>query len=229
LKKSFFITIILAFCLPCLVFAYHFLDNRTSSGGFAGEMWANTPVTIIIDGGTLEGMNGKPIVEDACAVWDSVPAVKKLCGNITTFPLDVTVANIEETPPTIGAVNVIFDETGDILAFLGSNPEEILGTCSNVLKDVTTGEISHSVMILNGSKMAFGDLLGTTIHELGHCWGLAHTPIGGISTDFPFNTPGLDPIPPSKTPTMVPVSLNELWRTLEDDDKAGITILYPQN
>jgi len=227
MKKLTFITIIVFFCLPCLVFAYNFLDNRTSSGGFTGQMWANTPVTIIIDAGTLEGMNGKPIVEDACDVWDSVPAVKKLCGNFTTFPFDVTVANFEEPIYLDGAVNIIFDETGEIIEVSGGDTEELLGICINQVTDVTTGEIPFSIMVLNGTKMAGGDLLATVIHELGHCWGLSHTPIGGISTDFP--TPGLDPIPPSKTPTMFPFSNDEFSRTLEDDDKAGITILYPQN
>jgi len=231
LKKSFFITIILVFCLPFLVLAYHVLNDVTGSGGFTFQMWANTPVTISIDAGTLAGGNGGTIVEDACAEWDSVPTAKKLCGNFITRPVDITIDNFEDTFLLPDAINIIFDETGDILLFLGLDPGSTFGFCGNFI-DAITGEITESLLILNGTipSSPSGDLISTIIHEFGHCWGLAHIPIGGINTTNSIT--GLDPIEPLLIPTMYPfnIPINDAFgRTLEDDDKAGISELYPQN
>jgi len=129
MKKFTFITIIMFFCLPCLVFAYSFLDNITSSGGFTGQVWTNTPVDWRIDPGTLAGGNGRTMVEDACAEWDSVPNTKELCGNLTTGPVDITestfLSNISHFNMSMsdGINDVVFDETGNIfLNIIGIPP-----------------------------------------------------------------------------------------------------------
>jgi hypothetical protein len=60
------------------------------------------------------------------------------------------------------------------------------------------------LLVLNGSLQgsSSSDLLSTTIHEMGHGWGLAHIPIGGInSANF---APGLESIDPEAIPTMFP-------------------------
>lgn len=232
MKKSTFITITLFFSLPCLLLAYHVLNDPSPSGGFVFNMWANTPVNINIDAGTLAGGNGRTIIEDACDEWDSVPTAKTLCGNLNTSPVDITISNIStNTSPTDGVIDIVFDETEDILLFFGFPPNSTFGFCFP-FTNTNTGEITDALLILNGTipSSPSGDLLATTIHELGHCWGLAHTPIGGISTAG--GTAGLDPIEPSKIPTMFPsnIPVNDIFgRTLEDDDKAGISVLYPQN
>jgi len=230
LKKLTFITITLVFCLPCLLLAYHVLNDLSPSGGFVFNMWANTPVNINIDAGTLAGGNGRTMVEDACDEWDSVPSAKTLCGNLNTSPVDITIDNINDNILP-GVINIVFDETEDILLFFGFPPNSTFGFCFP-LTNTNTGEITDALLILNGTipSSPSGDLLATIIHELGHCWGLAHIPIGGITTAG--GAVGLDPIEPSKIPTMFPFNIptNDLFgRTLEDDDKAGISILYPQN
>jgi len=229
MKKFIFFTIIMVFCLPCLVSAYYILNQGSPPGGFLPNMWANTPITLNIDAGTLAGGNGRTIVEDGCFAWDSVPTARKLCGNLITSSVDFTVSNIVSNFLP-GVLTIVFDETGNILSNEGIDPSATFGFCLNDV-DATTGEILKSIIVLNGSPLApQGDLLATTIHELGHCWGLAHIPIGGINTVF--ITPGLEPIEPSKIPTMFPFDIpvnDTLGRTLEDDDKAGITVLYPQN
>jgi hypothetical protein len=65
---------------------------------------------------------------------------------------------------------------------------------------------------------------------MGHGWGLAHIPIGGInSANF---APGLEPIDPEAIPTMFPFNIptnDALGRTLEIDDEIGISVRYPSN
>jgi len=117
-------------------------------------------------------------------------------------------------------------------SFFGFPPNSTFGFCFP-FTNTNTGEITAALLILNGTipSSPSGDLLATIIHEFGHCWGLAHIPIGGITTVD--GTAGLDPIEPSKIPTMFPgsIPINDIFgRTLEDDDKAaGISTLYPQN
>jgi len=178
LKKLTFITITLVFCLPCLVLAYHILNDLSPTGSIVFNMWANTPVNINIDAGTLAGENGRTFVENACDTWDNVPTAKTLCGNLNTSPVDITISNIfTNTSPTDGVIDVVFDETGDILLFFGLPPNNILGICL-FLTDTTTGEITDALLILNGTipSSPSADLLATTIHEFGHCWGLEMMP-----------------------------------------------------
>ena len=81
-------------------------------GSIVFNMWANTPVNINIDAGTLAGENGRAFVENACDTWDNVPTATTLCGNLNTSPVDITISNINISL-TDGVLNVVFDETGE--------------------------------------------------------------------------------------------------------------------
>jgi len=156
-------------------------------------------------------------------------ASKSALGELGIVPFKINSASVISL--TDGVLDVVFDETGDILLFFGFPPNSTLGICFP-LTNTNTGEITDALLILNGTipSSPSADLLATAIHEFGHCWGLAHIPIGGITTAG--DTAGLDPIEPSKIPTMFPFSIpiNDIFgRTLEEDDKAGISTLYPQN
>jgi hypothetical protein len=213
--------------IPGLVFAYHVLNN-SSGGGFVFIKWDNLPVNFRVDGGTLQGGDGIAIIEGACNQWNGVPTARGLCGALTVLPMDITAANFDALPLQDDTI-IIFDETGDILSSLGFSANTLgLGiTFSNT----TTGEITDALLILNGSipSSKTADLLSTAVHELGHVWGLAHTAVGGINSAN--TTPGLEAINPSAIPTMFPfnIPVNDAFgRTLEEDDLAGISVLYPQ-
>jgi len=220
--------VFLCTCFPGFVFAYHIL-NSSSGGRFVFIKWKNTPIDFRVDGGTLEGKDGIVVVEDACDEWNRVPTARTLCGSLTVLPMDITAANFD-TLPLLNDGIIIFDETGGILSSLGLSANTLgIGI---TLSNTATGEITDALIILNGSipSSKTTDLLSTTVHEFGHVWGLAHTAIGGINTAN--NTPGLDPIDPSAIPTMFPFNNpidDTFGRTLEDDDIAGISLLYPQN
>ncbi len=221
--------LISVYFLPCLAFGYHILNQQNSSGNFVFLKWKNTPVNLKLDPGTLGGEDGRSIVEQACDTWNNVPRAPMLCGNFSNLPEDITADNFEALIPTDdGNIDVVFDETGEILADLGLPPGTTLGI-SSVTANVATGEILNVLLVLNGSVQSSlgSDLLSTTIHEMGHGWGLAHIPIGGISTVS--STPGLEPIDPVGIPTMFPFNIptdDRLGRTLEIDDEIGISIRY---
>jgi hypothetical protein len=145
---------------------------------------------------------------------------------------DITVENYESLISTNdGNIDVIFDETGEILADLGFSPSSTLGV-SSVTSNVANGEIQNVLLVLNGSlqSSSSSDLLSTSIHEMGHGWGLAHIPIGGINSDN--FTHGLEPIDPEAIPTMFPFNIptnDALGRTLELDDEVGISVRYHSN
>lgn len=129
--------------------------------------------------------------------------------------------------------DVVFDNDEMILANIfgfGTN-SGILGIGDTRVL-VATGEILEATLIINGTipSTPSADLLATTVHEFGHIWGLAHTPIGGINTNSAFPV-GLEPIDPSDIPTMFPFALpvsDAFGRTLEHDDEAIIKLQYPE-
>ena len=217
---------------PCIAFGYHILNNRNSSGNFVFLKWRDTPVNIRLDPGTLGGVDGRNIIEKACDTWNNVPTAARLCGNFSTLSEDITVENYESLISTNdGNIDVIFDETGEILADLNLSPNSTLGVAS-VTSNAANGEIQNVLLVLNGSlqSSSSSDLLSTTIHEMGHGWGLAHIPIGGINSANV--TPGLEPVDPIGIPTMYPFNIptdDALGRTLELDDEIGISIRYPIN
>ena len=151
-----------------------------------------------------------------------MPNTAQLCGDFSTLSEDVTVDNFSFMISSIdGNHDVVFDETGEILESLGFSSGTTLGV-SLISINTVTGEIIDVTLLLNGSiqSTAGADLLSTTIHEMGHGWGLAHTPIGGINNAS--TTIGLEPIDPIRIPSMFPfnIPVNDAFGiTLEIDDE----------
>jgi len=218
--------------LPGFAFGYHILNHQNSSGNFVSLKWRNTPVNLRLDPGTLGGGDGREIVEEACNTWNNVPTAIRLCGSFSTVSEDITIENYKSFISTnVGEIDIIFDETGEILADLNFPPNSTLGV-SLITSNAQNGEIQNVLLVLNGSLQgrSASDLLSTIIHEMGHGWGLAHIPIGGINSAS--GTPGLEPIDPVAIPTMFPFNIptnDALGRTLEIDDEIGISVRYLSN
>lgn len=207
--------------------SYHTLTNFTGSG-FNFRFLPNMPVDFRVDAGTLDGENGFTVVEDACEEWDSLSNIGDFCGNLNLSASDITSANFETLVLATDGINdIIFDEDGSIFPLVGAPGALGIGiTTTNA-----SGAITDITIIINGTKSnpPVVDLLSTLIHEMGHGWGLAHTPIGGINTVS--STTGLDPISPSGIPTMYPFNIptdDALGRTLEQDDLGSALLLYGQ-
>ena len=213
-------------------YSYHVL-NSSSGSTFVFEFLPSMPVDFNIDGGTLGGGNGLPFIQRACDEWDSLPDIGDFCGNLNQIGTDITSENFDTIVNFLssdGVHYVVFDDDGLILSDLGLNPNITLGfgfTLNN-----SSGAITDITIILNGTipQSSTFDYEGLTVHEMGHTWGLAHTPIGGINTVN--STAGLDPISEVGIPTMFPFAFptnDQFSRSLEPDDFASALLLYGPN
>ena len=122
--------------------------------------------------------------------------------------------------------DIVFDEDGSILADIGL--PGVLGLGLTTF-NTATGQIIDITIIINGSipSSAAADLLATVIHEMGHTWGFAHIPIGGINTTNSVS--GFDRISPAGIPTMYPFAIpqdDRFGRSLESDDHGSALLLY---
>ena len=224
------IILLLVFSLSILVsyqhsHSYHVLNQSSGASDYVFFNLPSMPVNFRVDGGTLGGGNGLTVVQDACAEWDGLENIGNFCGTLTET-VDINSANIDTIVLTNDFINdIVFDEDGSILNDLVG--PGVLGIGLAVTN--AAGVITDITIIINGSipSSPNADLLATTIHEMGHVWGLGHTPIGGInSAEIPG---GLDPIDPVGIPTMYPFNLpvdDTLGRSLETDDFASALLLY---
>lgn len=229
-KKIFVLTVFLALLVPSLVLGYHVLNRALLSGDYVFSTWASVPQNFRVDSGPLGGVDGLPVVEDACEEWNDVPDTLDLCGSLSRTSDDIDETNYLSISND-GINDVVFDEDGMILQTIFGLGGGILGL-GLTRTNTSTGEILEGTLIINGSvpSSPSADLLATTIHEFGHVWGLAHTPVGGINTNSGFPA-GLDPIPFTDIPTMFPFALpvdDANGRTLELDDQAIIKLQHPE-
>ena len=231
MKGIYLLFILICFVLsPVNAFSYHVL-NDISGNSVQFNYWTKLPITFRIDGGTLDGGDGVALFLDACDEWNKIQGVKNICGSWTQIDQDITSSNFNDlTDLSDGVVDIVFDETGQILSSLGLS-STTLGV--GITSINSAGIITDGILVLNGSRPSSktADILATAVHELGHIWGLAHTPIGAIVSTNNTSNFGLDPIQPSAIPTMYPFTNpenDEYGRTLEPDDIAGMKILYPE-
>jgi hypothetical protein len=212
--------------IPAPLFAYHFF--HTSNLPVA---WRTLPVAFIVD---KDPAGFQTTVQNAFNVWNNVTTAKDIFGTITLSADDLTAANYQ-TPGGWGFLTadgkheVVCDSDGQALANLGLSATGTLGYGPS-RREVVGGQgaITDTFFILNCS-IAEGpnfSYLGTMVHELGHNIGLAH------SSAYLSHPERLKPLAIGDAPTMYPYAIpnnDAASATLEADDIAGISHLYPES
>jgi len=236
-QKGLWTIILMLFFTPINAFVVQTSVSSTNDQTRAIN-WTLPPIDFVVDGGTLAGDDGMPVVINALNEWDNISTATQLGGDLYIFvdefdnPIDFTIDNFGLDYGIIDDdINeIVFDETGEILEALGLDPDYVAGI-GVTIENTANQEITDAMLVVNGtipSSPAL-DIEATMVHELGHIWGLSHTFIGAITTD---NTePGFYPILPEYIPTMYPFEnpVDDTYgRSLEWDDIAAISSLYPE-
>lgn len=192
--------------------------------------WRSLPVPFIADVNPTSVPTFQGTVTSAFQVWNNVASAQDIFGTVTNSTVDFTGANFGTAwgvMPAEGDANheIVCDVDGTALAAVGS--AGALGRAMRQHRIV--GGVAHIVdglFILNCQtpQSANFNHLGTMVHELGHVIGLRH------SSAYLPGAGRLLPLAIGNAPTMYPYAIpnnDAASATLEADDIAGITDLYP--
>ena len=207
------------------VFGYHFLYED----GLAPR-WTSFPVNLVVDVGPSTFMSES---QTATNTWNNVATAKNVFGSLTQSTTDFNGANFHTAWGNMpaggdGRHEIVFDTDGKALEAAGANPLMHTGVAPTSV-EIVGGQavIVDGFFVINGTRSDF-DRLSTMVHELGHFIGIAHSSVG-MHNSAAAAAGALDQININSVPTMHPRAIVGTGRrTLEPDDIAAVSELYPE-
>ena len=201
-------------CVPIAGSAF-LIQTFVGRNGPVSQVWDSDVVRFSIDSAgsdDLETERAIEILRQSFHIWDEVP----------TSSLRFEDTGLLSAQPRSGdnRNHVVFDESG---RWLDAPPETGIIAVTRINSDSFTGRIEDADIIFNGRDFNFGEgssprfvnLMDVAAHEVGHLIGLDHTPLEGPSETRPTMNPFYDAAGPGEA------------STLEADDIAGVSIMYP--
>ncbi len=198
--------------------------------------------------GSLENTAAQTLLGQAFDVWQNVPTADISFAPGSNLPGDISAAGTPATNPNHwdhfwrrdgdGLSPIIFDEDGSIIddMFGDGARFEVLGVSALDTPISLSGTITEASILINGAfhdgdglpssppdSVSLTAFKAIMVHEVGHFVNLDHSVVNGeLALDG-------DPSNDIYVPTMFPVSVDdeEAIATLNPDDEANLSVLYP--
>lgn len=220
--KALVLALVLALVAPDPALAYLKFSARTLRGDIVTLKWPAAPARWFVTNRSAPGVTAaefQSAMARAFATWEAVP----------TATISFQFGGFTSAEP-------FEDDDRSVLGFQDQPElERVLGATGFTI-DILTGEIVESDIFFNttfewstasaGQTGRF-DLESTAVHEIGHFLGLGHSALGETEVQ---STGGRRVI--ASSAVMFPISLgrgNTADRTLQPDDVAGVSDLYPSD
>ena len=184
-------------------------------GGTVHQSWRMDVVPFTLDGTGSDDIDAEvtmEILRQSFRVWEEVPTASvrfEDTGLRNSGPSSSDRRNL-----------IVFDESG---RWLDAPPETGIIAVTRINSDSFSGAIEDADIIFNGRDWEFStgtsprtvNLKDVAVHEIGHLLGLEHSPLEGPPGSRPTMTPYYDGDAPGEA------------GSLEADDIAGVSIMYP--
>ncbi len=202
-------------------------------------LWdANKTVTFNSDQGSLgllSNAEAVQITQELFSVWDNVPTSSITFQQGEQLSKDITGSNIMDFLNDLnGELSpIIFDDDGSITDALNGRgaSDQVIGFAGpnfisfsrlGVMNEIVAGWAVMNGKFFDGKnnpgELSLVDFRGTFAHEFGHFIGLGHTQ---INLEHSYSND------PTDVPLMFPIALDGMGETLQVDDVAAVSTMYP--